>query len=166
MTLLDAPRFDEARARRRRIAVWSSVATIAVLIIGFWLIAGRPVDWPWNWMTHLRGRSAINTFLTDVEQNKMADAYGVWLHDPDWQKHPEKAGAYTFQRFQQDWSSSSSENEYGAIHSHQIVAARIAGNVLLAGIRINGLKSKALFLNYDPQTKQLGFSPVELYLGP
>ncbi len=59
-----------------------------------------------------------------------------------------------------------SENEYGVIKSHKIVAARISGNVLLLGIRINGLKSKNLFLNYDPKTHVLGFSPVELYLGP
>ena len=166
MTLLDAPRYDEVGARRRSMILWSSVGAVIVLIVAFWVISGHPVDWPWNWSTHLRGRAAMNRFLDDVEQNNLSAAYGVWLHDPDWQKHPEKAGSYTFQRFQQDWSSSSSENEYGAIHSHQIVAARMSGNVLLAGIRINGLKSKALFLNYDPQTRQLGFSPVELYLGP
>jgi hypothetical protein len=27
-------------------------------------------------------------------------------------------------------------------------------------------KSKPLFLAYDPKTKTLSFSPVELYLGP
>ncbi len=46
------------------------------------------------------------------------------------------------------------------------MAARISGNVLILGIPINGLKSKALFLNYDPRMHTLGFSPVELYLGP
>jgi hypothetical protein len=166
MTLLDAPRYDAARARRRQQILWGVVGALVVAVIAFWLIAGRPVDWPWNWLTHLRGRSAINTFLQDVEKNDLSAAYGVWLHDPDWQKHPEEGGAYNFTRFQQDWSPNSNENEYGAIHSHEIVAARISGNVLLAGIRINGLKSKALFLNYDPKTRQLGFSPVELYLGP
>jgi hypothetical protein len=166
MTLLDAPRFDEVRARRRSIILWSSVGTVFALIVAFWIVSGHPVDWPWNWYTHLRGRATINTFLDDVEKNNLAAAYGVWNHDADWQKHPDKFGAYTFARFQQDWSSNSSENEYGAIHSHKIVASRMSGNVLLAGIRINDLKSKALFLNYDPQTKQLGFSPVELYLGP
>jgi hypothetical protein len=41
------------------------------------------------------------------------------------------------------------------------------GNVLLVGVLINGRKSKALFLDYDPQTHTLNFSPpdVELYLG-
>jgi hypothetical protein len=33
---------------------------------------------------------------------------------------------------------------------------------------INGRKSKALNLNYDPKTKTLSFAPpgIELYLGP
>jgi hypothetical protein len=166
MTLLDAPVFNEARERHRREILWISVGTVVVLFIGFWLISGRPVDWPWNWLTHLRGRSTINTFLKDVEHNDLPAAYGIWNHDPEWQKHPEKLGAYSFSRFQQDWSPNSSENEYGAIKSHDIVAARMSGNVLLVGIRMNGLKSKAMFINYDPKSKQLGFSPVELYLGP
>ena len=166
MTLLDAPKFDAARARRRQLIVWVTVGVLATLFIGFWLVAGRPVDWPWNWLAHLRGRSTVNAFLKDVEKNDMAAAYGEWIHDPDWQKHPEKNGAYDFNRFQQDWSPNSNENEYGAIKSHDILAARMSGNVLLLGIEINGLKSKRLFLNYDPKTRQLGFSPVELYLGP
>ena len=166
MTLLDAPRYDAARARRNQIVLWGVVGLVVVLIVGFWLVAGRPVDWPWNWLTHLRGRSTINAFLRDVEKNDLADAYGAWVHDPEWQKHPQQSGAYDFNRFQQDWSPTSSANEYGAIKHHDIVAARMSGNVLLMGIFINGLKSKALFLNYDPQLHTLGFSPVELYLGP
>lgn len=166
MTLLDAPKYDAAGARRRQMALWVSLGTLLVLFIGFWLFSGRPVDWPWNWYTHLRGRATINAFLTDVEKNDLPTAYGIWFHDPEWQKHPHQNSAYDFNRFQQDWSPESNENEYGAIRSHEIVAARMAGNGLLVGIRINGLKSKALFLNYDPRTKQLGFSPVELYLGP
>lgn len=166
MTLLDAPKYDSAGAHRRQQILWVVVGLVVVLFVGFWLISGRPVDFPWNWMTHLRGRSTINTFLSDVEKNDLSAAYGVWLHDRDWQKRPQEGGAYDFNRFQQDWSSNSNENEYGAIRSHEIVAARMSGNVLLVGIRINGLKSKALFLNYDPKTRRLGFSPVELYLGP
>lgn len=166
MTLLDAPAFNAARDRRHRIYLWSSLAGLFVLMVVFWLIAGRPVDWPWNWLTHLRARSTINHFLVDVEKNDLAAAYGIWVHDPDWQKHPEKTSAYPFNRFQQDWSPDSSENEYGSIKSHEIVAARMSGNVLLVGVRMNGLKSKALFLDYDPKAHTLGFSPVELYLGP
>jgi len=166
MTLLDAPKYDAARARRKQLGLWISVGSVFVLVVGFWLVSGRPVDWPWNWLTHLRGRNTMNTFLKDVEKNDLPAAYSVWIHDADWQKHPQQTGAYDFNRFQQDWSPNSNENEYGAVHSHDIVAAPMSGNVLLTGIRINGLKSKTLFLNYDPKTRQLGFSPVELYLGP
>ena len=108
MTLLDAPKFDAVRDRRQREVLWICVGTLVVLFMGFWFVAGRPVDWPWNWYTHYRGRTTINTFLKDVERNDLAAAYGVWNHDPDWQKHPEKLGAYDFNRFQQDWSPNSS----------------------------------------------------------
>ncbi|MGA9586480.1 MAG: hypothetical protein WBQ95_14195, partial [Terracidiphilus sp.] len=62
----------------------------------------------------------------------------------------------------------SSDNEYGVIQSHQIVAARVFRNVLLVGLLINGRKSKALFLTYYPKDHTLDFAPPdeELYLGP
>jgi hypothetical protein len=168
MTLLDAPRFDEARDRRKRIIVWSSVGTFTGLVILLWIVSGFPVDWPWHWFAHMRGRAAVNRFLSDVEKNDMAAAYGVWMHDPQWQQHPpqNKDSGYTFTRFQEDWSPTSSQNEYGAIKSHDIAAGRFAGNVLVVGIFINRHRSNPLFLAYDPKTKTLSFSPVELYLGP
>jgi hypothetical protein len=145
MTLLDAPVFDAARERRNHNLLVGAAGLLVVLFIGGWLVSGLPVDWPWRWWTHFRGRMTVNHFLTAVEQNH---------------------AAYPFDRFQQDWSPTSFGNDYGAIKSHKILAARMSGNVLLMGIRINGLKSKNLFIDYDPKTHTLGFSPVELYLGP
>jgi hypothetical protein len=42
------------------------------------------------------------------------------------------------------------------------------GNVLMVAVLINGRKSKALNLDYDPKTHQLNYSPegVELSLEP
>lgn len=166
MTLLDAPRFDEAADRHKRIIIWSSVATFTAAVIVFWIVAGFPIDWPWHWYAHMRGRAVVNRFLTDVEKNDMAAAYGVWIHNPDWQKNNAQDAGYTFDRFKEDWSPTSSQNEYGAIKRHDIAAARFAGNVLVVGIYINGHRSHPLFLAYDPHTKTLTFSPIELYLGP
>lgn len=215
MTLLDAPRFDEAAERRKRIIVGASCAAFCAIVIAFWIAAGYPIDWPWNWMAHMRGRATINHFLRDVEKNDLIAAYGVWMHDPDWRSHtaqfvahpytqflqqqgytgnpglidPKSAqkyatayaklihdsnwqihsnsfAAYPFTRFQQDWSATSPDNDYGPIKSHEIVAARINGNVLVAGIIVNGRRDKPLFLAYDPHTETLTYSPVELYLGP
>ena len=125
-----------------------------------------PVDFPWNWPSHFAARRAVNRFLTAVEKNDMAKAYGIWIHDSDWQKHPDPNNVYPFARFQHDWSPTSPDNEYGNIQTHKIVAERRSGNVVLLGIVINGHKSNALFLNYEPKSHLLGFSPVELYLGP
>ena len=168
MTLLDAPKFDEVREKRKQHILFGSGGLLLVLFVGWWLVAGRPVDWPWNWNNHLFGRSTVNHFLAAVEKNDLPTAYGIWTHDKDWQQHPAQHGVYPFSRFQGDWSSSSPDNEYGNIQSHQIVAARMYSNTLLVAVLINGRKSKALNLDYDPKTHQLSFSPpgVELYLGP
>ena len=168
MTLLDAPVFDEARERRRRTALYSAGGLLLVLFVGWWLVAGRPVDWPWFWVEHMQGRTTVNGFLTAVEKNDLPKAYGIWIHDKNWQQHPVTGGAYPFTRFQNDWSTTSPDNEYGVIQNHKIVAQRRYGNVLMTASMINGRKSKALNLDYDPKSHTLTFSPegVELYLGP
>jgi hypothetical protein len=168
MTLLDAPKYDEAREKRHQVLLYSGAGLLLVVFIGWWLVAGRPVDWPWTWNNHLHGRAAVNSFLTAVEQNDLPRAYGVWTHDQNWQQHPNQNGAYPFARFQQDWSSSSPDNEYGAIQSHRVAASRTYGNSLLVAAFINGRKSKALNLVYDPKTHTLDFAPpgVEFMEGP
>ncbi|MGC1461135.1 MAG: hypothetical protein WA802_02965 [Terracidiphilus sp.] len=169
MTLLDAPKFDEVKDRRNRMIFSGSAALVFVLLVTWWLVSGRPVDWPWNWNTHLLGRMAVNNFLGAVEQNDLPKAYGIWLNDKDWQqRQAQQPSSYPFSRFQQDWSRTSPDNEYGIIQSHKIAAARVYGNVLLVAVLINGRKSGALNLTYDPKTHTLNFSPPgeELYLGP
>ena len=169
MTLLDAPVFDEARDRRRRIFFYSAGTTLFVLFIAWWLVAGRPFDWPWNWNHYLMGRITVNKFLTAVEKGDLPTAYGIWMNDKNWQQHPAQGGPYPFSRFQDDWSPSSPDNEYGAIKSHKIVLAGHYGKSgLLVAVLINDRKSGALNLAYDPKTRTLSFSPpgVELYLGP
>ena len=168
MTLLDAPTFDEARARRNRSIVFGSFGLLVCLFVAWWLAAAMPVDWPWNWNAHLFGRMAVNNFLGAVEQNDLPRAYGIWIHDKDWQQHPAQYSAYPFTRFQQDWSRTSPDNEYGVIQTHKIAAARVFGNVLLVAVLINGRRTGALNLTYDPKMHTLDYSPPgeELYLGP
>jgi hypothetical protein len=168
MTLLDAPVFDEARDRRRVVILYSAGGLLLTLFVGWWLVAGRPVDWPWNWYTHMRGRMAVNAFFTAVEKNDLPAAYGIWVHDKNWRQHPAQHAVYPFDRFEQDWSATSPENDYGPIRSHRIAASRIVGNVLQTGTFVNGRKSKAINLDYDPGDHTLSFSPedVQFLEGP
>ena len=39
MTLLDAPPYDEARERRRRVMMYSAAGLLFVLFVGWWLAA-------------------------------------------------------------------------------------------------------------------------------
>ena len=162
MTLLDAPKFDEAADRRRRVILIGSGGLLLALFVAWWLVAGMPVDLPWNWNNHLHGRAAVNSFLTAVEKNDLPRAYGIWTHDKDWQQHAAQHAPYPFTRFQVDWSPNSSENEYGAIHSHRIAAARMRGNILLVGIFVNDTNKNAINLDYDPKEKTLNFSPEDV----
>ncbi|MGA2571601.1 MAG: hypothetical protein ABSF23_13865 [Terracidiphilus sp.] len=168
MTLLDAPKFDAARSRRKTLIVQCSAGAVLVLLAAWWLAASRPVDWPWNWNRYLFGRAKVNHFLDALEANDLPKAYGIWVNDKNWQQHPQQYATYPFERFHGDWGPNSPDNDYGAIHSHKIALAGHYGNGLLVAVLINGRKSGALNLAYDPKTGQLSFAPpgVSLYLGP
>jgi len=168
MTLLDAPQFDALRALRRTLIWQCTAGTIVLVFVAWWLLASRPVDWPWNWNRYLFGRAAVNRFLGAVEADELTRAYGIWVNDKNWQQHPAQYNAYPYSRFQGDWSSTSPDNEYGTIRSHRIAEAARYGNGLLVAVLINGRKTDALNLTYDPKTDTLSFAPpgVSLYLGP
>lgn len=166
MTLLDAPEFDPARERRNRILIISTSVTIFTFLVIWWLLAGRPIDWPWHWNNYIYGNASVNRFLSAVEQGRLKEAYGIWFHDPDWQSHPDEHESYSFARFLTDWSPTSQENVYGAIRSHKLAGERMNGNVLIVGIYLNGQRKNPLFLAYDPRLRELTFSPIPLQLGP
>ena len=159
MTLLDAPAFDERRARRNRLVFWYSIGGFFALVVLWWFVAGRPIDWPWYWNDHLFGRMAANHFMDDLQKGDLKAAYGVWMHDPDWEQHPNQHQPYTFSRFSEDWNPASPDADYHEYRSHHIAAARMYGNVLIMAILVNGARQNALDLIWDPHTRQLGWPP-------
>jgi len=80
MTLLDAPKFDQDRENRNRALLYGSGGSLFLVIVVFWLVAGHPADFPWNWWTHLRGRHTINHFMETVEKNDLKQAYGMMVN--------------------------------------------------------------------------------------
>lgn len=158
MTLMDAPKFDVRREKRNRNLLITGVVVVvlAAIAIGSWAVE---VPWQiWHWPSDHR----VNTFLATVESGDLDKAYGLWNNDPDWKQHPEQYKAYDFATFQKDWGPAS---DYGVIKSHKIVIAHRVGNGVVMGVNINGGKTP-IFLRVDSKTKTIGFSPVELYLGP
>ncbi len=159
MTLLDAPTYNAAHARRNRNILIAIVAIIVlVAVVGF---LGFVTGHGWFFNT-LPSEHRVNKFLDTVEAKDFAKAYAVWNNDDDWQKHPDQYKLYDFNQFQKDWGPAS---DYGVIRSHQIVITKAVGNGVVMGVDINGGKTP-LFLRVDNKTKQIGFSPIELYVGP
>jgi hypothetical protein len=166
MTLMDAPKFDAARSRRRSQLFYGVSGGLLVFLVFMWFFTGRPVDWPWNWWPYWSGERDVNQFLQAVEANDLPRAYGIWENDFDWRNHQDKYKTYPYERFSADWGQDSSANDYGTIKSHRIVARKLTGKELIVGSMINGRKSAPLFLAYDRHDHTLGFSPFELTIDP
>jgi len=159
MTLLDAPTYNAARAKRNRNII---IAVIAVIVlIGFTGVLGFVSGHGWFFST-IPSEHRVNKFLAAVEAQDFTRAYSLWNNDSNWQKHPDQYKVYDFNQFQKDWGSAS---DYGVIRSHKIVITKAVGNGVVMGVDINGGKTP-LFLRVDDKTKQIGFSPIELYVGP
>jgi hypothetical protein len=150
MTLLDAPKYNAARARLIRNSIIATVVAIVVIAAATW--------WFWDWPEQHR----VNNFLSAVEAKDFNKAYSLWNNDPNWQQHPDQYKLYTLDQFQKDWGPAS---DYGVIRSHDIVITKTVGNGVVMGVTLNGGKTP-IFLRVDHKTKQIGFSPIELYVGP
>jgi hypothetical protein len=150
MTLLDAPPYNARRAK-----LFRNLTIAAVVIV---LVGGFCTFWFWTWPAQHR----VSVFMQTLEAGDLSKAYGQWNHDPDWERHKDKYSGYDFDRFTKDWGPM---GDYGKIRSHEIRMAKSVGNGTVVGVDINGGKTP-VFLRVDDKTKQIGFSPVELYVGP
>ena len=105
MTLLDAPVYDTAKARRRKI-------TIAVVCLAVVVLAG--LAWMYrNWPEE----HAVDKFFTAIQNKDFETAYGIYFNDPGWRQHPQKYTQYTYADFYRDWGPG---GEWGLVKSHSI----------------------------------------------
>jgi hypothetical protein len=159
MTLLDAPAFNERKARRNHVVSVTALVVVIVAGIGTWLWF---LQIPWQFW-HFPSDRKVNQFMATIEGGNLSRAFGMWNADPNWQAHPQQYQPYNLDEFTKDWGPAN--QDYGQMKSHKVIVARHVGNGVIVGVMING-NSKALFLRVDDKTGTIGFSPVELYYGP
>jgi hypothetical protein len=146
MTLLDAPTYDPAKARKRNKILIGSGVTLLVVAIFLWFF--------WNWpQEHL-----VNQFFDAIQAKDMPKAFAIWNHDPDWQQHTQQYTSYPYGRFEVDWGHSS---DWGDIKTHKIVMSKTVGSGVVVGVEVNGVKTP-VFLWVQRSNKTIGFSPVQL----
>ncbi|HMD16924.1 MAG TPA: hypothetical protein VKH18_09670 [Terriglobales bacterium] len=105
MTLLDAPLYDPAKARRRKIAITFAILAVIVLATLGWLYRNWPEE------------HAVDKFFAALQHQDFETAYGIYFNDPGWRQHQQKYPQYTYADFYRDWGPG---GEWGLIKSHRI----------------------------------------------
>ncbi|MGI4829652.1 MAG: hypothetical protein ACRYFU_15870 [Janthinobacterium lividum] len=123
MSLMDAPVFDDRRARRNQAMLIGLAVSVALLFVLFFL--GYILGHGWLF-TNLPAEHRVSSFYTALEQKDYAKAYGIYNHDPDWQQHQAKYASYPLSRFTEDWTTSYSPVN-GPIISHHMDVSKTDG---------------------------------------
>jgi hypothetical protein len=145
MTLLDAPSFNAARARKRRNIIIASLIGLVIIGTLVWFL--------WNWPAEHR----VNRFFAALEQQQFEKAYGIWNNDSQWQQHPDTYKNYPYNKFLDDWSLN---GEYGKITSHKILYATSSlGNTTLMAVQVNDRRA---LVTIGVTHGTIGFTPFSL----
>jgi hypothetical protein len=158
MTLLNAPNYDSGKEKRKTGLVLGGLGLIllaAVMGVGGYLLGH---GW---FFSNLPVEHKVDKFFDALEAKDYNQAYGLWMNDPDWQKHPEKYD-YTLKRFTEDWTT---ESSVGPIKSHKVDISKTAGTGtfgtgIIVAVRVNG--DHKMFLHYEKKDGTLTYSPLEL----
>lgn len=108
MTLLDATEYDPAKERKRKKRI---ILTIVILVVVVFL------GW---WFRYKPEETVVDHFFDALQKQDYKTAYGIWMHDPQWQQHPEQHPKYPFNDFYRDWGPG---GEWGIIKTQKVFGA-------------------------------------------
>src|SRR6266567_4643466 len=108
MTLLDAQEYDVEKSRKRRKRIISVIAILLVLFALGW------------WFRYWPEERIVGHFFDALQKQDFKIAYGIWMHDPQWQQHPDEHPKYPFNEFYRDWGPG---GEWGLIKTQKVYGA-------------------------------------------
>ncbi len=154
MTLLDAKEFDEQKARTRRTRI--VLVVVVIVIVGSLL---------W-WFRYWPQEHAVGQFFEAVQKQDFKTAYGIWQHDPEWEKHPDRDAIrrYPFADFYRDWGPG---GEWGVVKTYKVYGASkcpstyTSGTGIVVDVVVNDRVQHAqVWVQNSDHT--LGYPPCEL----
>src|SRR5579862_8142130 len=149
MTLLDAKEVDlEKERKRRRTIIIAVVVVLIVLGLGWWFRY-----WPEE---HIAGR-----FFDAIQGQDYKTAYGIWMHDPQWEQHPDRHPKYLFNEFYCDWGPG---GEWGVIKTQKVFGASTCpggGTGVVVDVVVNDRANHAQVW-VEKGDKTMSFPPCEL----
>jgi len=141
MTLLDAPAFDAARARRRKIKIAAAIVVIIALTAVAWLYRNWPEE------------RVVSHFFAALDHQDYDSAYAIYFNDPNWRRHPQKYSQYTYADFYRDWGPG---GEWGLIKSFRIYGSASTqglGGGVIVEVVVNGRAEHArMFVQRSDKT--------------
>jgi hypothetical protein len=153
MTLFESPPYDPSATRRKWMWISGILCGLIVVVVLGWMLRFWPEE------------RVVEHFFEALQQQKYEAAYGIWMQDPDWKRHPDQYARYPYQDFLKDWGPS---GEWGVIKTYHVDGAAVpkgysgspfavASGVVVV-VTVNGRVDKAhLWVQKDDDT--LGFSP-------
>jgi hypothetical protein len=153
MTLLDAQEYDSAKARKRKIRIISAIVIVLVVAsLGWWFRY-----WP---QERIAGH-----FFDDLQRQDYKGAYGIWMHDTEWQQHPERHPKYPFNEFYQDWGPG---GQWGLIKTQKVYGSSPcpaksgdSGSGVVVDVIVNDRTEHAQVW-VEKSDKTLSYPPCEL----
>ena len=165
MSLMDAPVFDERRARRNQSLLIGAGVLFALLVI--LTLLGYVLGHGWLF-TNLGAEHRVGKFFDALEAKDYAKAYGVYNNDAGWQAHPDKYSGYPLPRFTEDWTRESPVK--APIASHHVDISKTDGSGafgtgIIVATRVNGDHKVFMYVNKKdstmtwPAPHELGYNP-------
>jgi len=152
MTLLDAKQYDPEKSRKKRNRIISAILIVIVLAFLGW------------WFRYWPQERVVGHFFQALQKRDYNQAYGIWMHDPDWQKNPQKHAKYPFNDFYRDWGPG---GEWGLVKSYKVYGASKCPNQggdsssgVVVDVVVNDRTEHAQVC-YENSDHTLGYPPCE-----
>lgn len=147
-TIFTAPTYNPARERKRKLV---TIVVVCVVV----LAAG--LAW---WFRYWPQEHQVDRFFDALQAKNYKAAYGVWMHDPAWEQHPQQYSRYPFPDFYSDWGPG---GEWGLVNTHHVdcAASPSGGSGVIVVVTVNGRVQKALVW-VETSDKTLSFPPPQL----
>src|SRR6266849_2080942 len=138
MTLLYAPPYDPAKARRRNIKIAATVAAVVILAALAWMYRNWPEE------------RSVDKFFAELPHQDYATAYGIYFSDPAWRQHQQQYSQYTYADFYRDWGPG---GEWGLVKSHRIFGSASTRGGVVVEVVVNERADRArMFVEKSDKT--------------
>jgi hypothetical protein len=149
MTLLDAKEFDSEKARKRKMRIILIVSGVVVIFCAGW------------WFRYWPQERVVGHFFDALQRQDYNTAYGIWMHDPEWQKHPGQYPKYPYGDFYRDWGPG---GEWGLIKTQKVYGASSCpggGSGVVVDVIVND-RSEHAQVWVEKSDHTLSYPPCEL----